>query len=324
MLLAAALSAVIVFTAGCGRSGKEAPQEGQPSAEEPQPPEAEAPLSDTVYPLTIVDSAGNEVTIEAEPQRVISLTPADTEILFAIGAGDRVKGRTDFCNYPEEAALAVSVGTSTTPNIEMILSAEPQIVLSDRMDDGVKAQLEAAGIKVALFSANSIKDTQSAILQIGQIMNQNETASQVVDAMAADLEEIWKTAARVEEPRSVFLDLGDGCSAGPGSLMDDMLNQIGAVNVAADAGIPWPQLSVEAIIEKNPDVCLFMRRTPEELNNVSGLNALDCVKNGRIRFFDAFSPEADRISRPGPRIVEGVRILAESIYPELFLGTVNK
>ena len=331
LLMTALLVLGILSLTGCGKSSApqengQAPQE-ESQAEEPQASQEEhsgaAPKEQaegtTVYPLTVTDSLGNSVTIEKRPQRIISLSPSNTETLFALGAGDRMVGRTDYCSYPEEAAQVESIGTFRTPNVELILSREPDVIFaSDYMEDNVKQQIEATGTKVIIVSSNSIAETREVILLAGQVLDLGENAAALTDTMDAQLTELKETLAARTEEKSVFVDLGSFYSAGPGSLLDDMLNQIGAVNIAADTGETWPQLSVEAIIEKNPDIYLSLYPTPEEIKAMSGISGLDCVKNDRIIFFEALSAEGDIIQRPGPRVVEGTRILAEKIYPELF------
>lgn len=272
-----------------------------------------------IYPLTVTDDFGNEVVLDEEPQRVVSLSPSATEILFAIGGGDRVVGRTDYCSYPEEASSVESIGTYTDPNTELIISREPDVVfVSDYLDDAVKNQLEAVGIQVIFFSANSVEASEADILLAGQVMNLSKEAQEVVDGMEKDLAKIQEITAGAKEKKSVFIDIGAFYSAGSGSLLDDELNKLGAVNIAADSGETWPQLSVETIIEKNPDLYISLYTSLDDLKATSGLNELDCIKNDQIVFYDGLSKEADMIQRPGPRVVEGIRLLAQDIYPELF------
>lgn len=328
LLLFSVVLVLITFSiCGCsgGSSAQDTKDENAPvTAEEPDGNEEEAQKSEeavssegsTGYPLTVVDSLGDEIVIEKEPERVVSLSPANTEILFALGAGDRVKGRTDYCTYPEEASEVESVGTYTSPNMELIIAMEPEVVFaSDYMDESVKEQVEAIGAKVIIVSANSVESVEDVILQMGQVLNLNENANKLVASMNEDLEELKSSIASQEGQKSVFVDLGDFYSAGPGSLIDDMLKQIGAVNIAESEGKAWPQLSLEAVIEKNPDIYLSLYTSPEELKKISGLNEIDCIKNDQIIFFEGLSAEADLIQRPGPRLVEGIRLLAEKIYP---------
>lgn len=273
----------------------------------------------TMYPLTVADDFGNEVVLEKEPERVVSLSPSATEILFAIGAGDKVVGRTDYCSYPEEAAQVESIGTYMDPNTELIIAREPDVVfVSDYIDEAIKTQLEAVGAGVIVFSANSVEAAEADILLAGKVLNLEDNAQAVVAGMEAEVKEVEEITAGAKAKKSVFVDIGAFYSAGPGSLLDDELNKLGAVNIAADSGETWPQLSVETIIEKNPEVYISLYTSADELKATSGLNELDCIKNDNIIYFDGLSKEADMIQRPGPRVVQGIRLLAESIYPELF------
>lgn len=318
------LSLFLVFTAislyGCSKANPNIDDSKTTAEEADKPgnskePDANETNASTTYPLTLTDSLGNEITIEKEPERVLSLSPANTEILFALGAGDRVKGRTDYCTYPEEAQQVESVGTYTSPNTELIIAMEPEVLFaSDYMEESIREQVEAAGAQVIVVSANSVQSVQDVILQMGQVLNLNENAEKLVTSMKEDLKELKDSIASEGKQKTIFVDLGDYYSAGPGSLLDDMLNQIGVVNIVGDQGKTWPQLSLEAIIEKNPDIYLSLYTSPEELKSRSGLNEIDCIKNDRIIYFDGLSPEADLIQRPGPRLVEGIQILADHIY----------
>lgn len=280
---------------------------------------AETSDAETQYPLTITDDLGNTVTIEEEPEQVVSLSPANTETLFALGAEEKIAGRTDYCNYPEEAQAVPSVGSYTSPNTELIISMSPDVIFaSDYIDDAIRSQVESAGAKVVVFAANDMESVEQDILTAGQILNRNQEAEEITQGMEEKMAGLQEILSSNTEKKSAFIDLGDYYSAGAGSLLGNMLEDIGVENVAADTGEAWPQLSVEKIIESNPDVYISLYTTPEDLKNVSGLSSLDCMKNDRIIYFDGLSPEADLIQRAGPRLAEGTRLLAEQIYPELF------
>lgn len=301
------------FMTGCGNAKSQGTDQNTPQAAGEESKDTE---KGTVYPLTVTDSLGNEVTIEKEPARVISLSPANTEILFALDASERVKGRTDYCSYPEEAAEIASIGTYTAPNTELIISMEPDVIFaSDYIDDNIRKQVEAAGAKVIVFSANTVEGVQDVILQAGEILDLKENAEKLVDSMDTGLKEIQDALAAKKETKSICIDIGSFYSAGPGSLLDDMLDKLDVENIAADTNEAYPQLSVETIIEKDPDIYLSLYPTVDELKETSGLSDLDCIKNDHIIFYEALSDEADMIQRPGPRVVEGMRLLAEQIYP---------
>ena len=335
LLLAGILSVTAVLAAGCGsgksssNSGEEGENTVSAGSENAGSNSASSSGSSdnaegdekgtTVYPLTVEDDLGNDVIIEEEPERVVSLSPANTETLFALGAGERIVGRTDYCSYPEEAAEVESVGTYTAPNTELIISLSPDVVFaSDYIDDAVRDQVEEAGAKVVVFSANDVKSVEKNIETAGQILNLNEKAQELTESMTAELEELKDVIAEGGAEKSAFIDLGSYYSAGTGSLLGNMLNDLSVRNIAEDTGETWPQLSLEKIIESDPDIYISLFTSPEELKQTSGLNDLDCIKNGNIIYFEGLSPEADMIQRAGPRIVEGTKLLAEKIYPELF------
>lgn len=335
VMLTLMLSAAAVFAAGCGGNAEETDHTQEESTEgfqaegtedaEDSVSEGQSDSTDggeTQYPLTVTDDLGNSVTIEKEPQRVISLSPANTETLFALGADEKIVGRTDYCTYPEEAAEVDSIGSYTSPNTELIISLSPDVIFaSDYIDDAVREQVENAGAKVIVFTANDLESVEQDILTAGQVLNQNQEAADLVNGMESDMEEIQGILAAKTEAKSAFIDLGDYYSAGPGSLLGSVLDDIGVENVVADTGEAWPQVSVEKIIESDPDVYISLFTAPEELKQVAGLSSLDCIQNDQIIYYDGLSPEADLIQRAGPRLVEGMRLLAEQIYPELFSQT---
>ena len=330
------LSLTLVLSAGCGSKTESAgDSEGSTSVSTSGEAGAEAAdtsagsdsessdtsgtAEETTYPLTITDDLGTEVTIEEEPERVVSLSPANTETLFAIGAGEKVVGRTDYCDYPEEAAEVESIGSYSSPNTELILSMTPDVVFaSDYIDDSIRSQIEDTGAKVIVFAANDVDSVKKDIELAGQILNLNEGAQEVTETMTQEMDELQEILAGRTEDKSAFIDLGMYYSAGEGSLLGNMLDDIGVTNVAADTGEMWPQLSVEKIIEANPDVYISLYTTAEELQQTSGLQDMDCIKNGAIIYYEGTSQEASMIQRSGPRLVEGTRLLAEQIYPELF------
>ena len=306
---------VCLLAAGCGTDPSQNTQE-EPAQEQEQTQEASG---QTQYPLTITDDLGNEVTIEKEPQRVLSLSPSNTETLFALGADARPVGRTDYCSYPEEAQEVPTIGSYASPNTELIISMTPDVIFaSDYIDDSIRSQVENAGAKVIVFSANDIESVEQNILTAGQVLNLNEEAKEITDGMEADLADLQETLSNREEECSAFIDLGEYYSAGEGSLLGNMLDDIGVENIAADTGETWPQLSVEKIIESNPDVYISFFTAPEDLKKVPGLADLDCIQQDRILYFESLSPDSDKIQRAGPRLVEGTRLLAEKIYPDLF------
>lgn len=212
-----------------------------------------------------------------------------------------------------------SVGSYSSPNTELIISMDADVIFaSDYMDDSIRSQVENAGAKVIIFAANDMESVESDILTAGQVLNRNDKAKEITDNMEKEMTDLREILSANTEEKSAFIDLGDYYSAGEGSLLGNMLEDIGVRNIAADTGEAWPQLSVETIIEADPDVYISLYTSPEELKQVPGLSSLDCIQNDQIIYYDGLFPEADLIQRAGPRLAEGTRLLAEQIYPELF------
>lgn len=259
---AAALLAGLVFAAGCGRTSGADTEGKKPqteetaareeaageTAEEMEDQAQDGTVEETQYPLTVTDDLGNEVVIEAEPERIVSLSPANTETLFALGAGEQLVGRTDYCSYPQEAAEVPSVGSYSSPNTELIISMDADVIFaSDYMDAAIRSQVENAGAKVIIFAANDLESVEADILLAGRVLNRNEEAKEITDGMEAEMAELEEILSANTVEKSAFVDLGDYYSAGEGSLLGSMLEDIGVRNIAAATGEAWPQLSVETI-----------------------------------------------------------------------------
>ncbi len=278
-----------------------------------------ATTGDTSYPVTIADGAGGEVTITQEPTRVVSLSPANTEIVFALGAGAKLVGRTAYDNYPAEAAQVPSIGEFASPNVEKIIAASPDLVLaSDFINDDIKKQIEASGAKVLLFSPNDITGIEKTIVDIGKVLNTNDKAKEVTTDMTTQYNNIVATAKKASTQKSVFIDLGSYYTAGPDSLLNSMLVDLNAKNIAGDAESAWPQLSAEKIISANPDVYISLYTKEADLKKVAGFDKLNAFKNNAVYVYGPLSEQADLMQRSGPRIVDGLALMAKDIYPDLF------
>lgn len=273
--------------------------------------------AETTYPLTITDDFGNEVTFDEAPEKIISVAPSNTEVLFALGLGEKVVGVTEYCNYPEEATTKEKVGGYAGPNTEAILDLEPDVVFGEFIPDDVKLLLEGAGVKVFGLSAVSIEDVYNNINTIGQVTNTNENSQKIIDQMKEKKQEVIDTISQVEK-KSVFVDIGGFYSAGPNSFMNDMLSIINVENIAGDAETAWPQLNIEQIIEKNPQVYISLYTSAEDIKAIEGFQAIDAVANDNIYVLPFGTVENDIIQRPGPRCIDGLEVLAKTIYPEAF------
>jgi iron complex transport system substrate-binding protein len=285
---------------------------------------AKAPEKATPGPVSVVDDAGRTVEIAKTPQRIISLAPSNTEILFALGLGDKVVGVTDFCDYPEEAKAIEKVG-GIEPNMEKIVALKPDLVLAI---GGSPAQVEKAtemeklGLAVLVLEPADIEGIMANIELVGKATGAEKEASELVAEMRKRLNNITaKTKGAKSKPKVFFeLDATDPSkpyTPGPGSFIDALITLAGGSNIGASAKMQWAQLSTEEIIAQDPEVIVLGDAnygvTAEMVKARPGWSVITAVKNGAIYPIDDVL-----ISRPGPRIIDGLEALARIIHPELF------
>ena len=280
-----------------------------------------AAAAESTFPITVVDSNGQEVVFEAPPQRIISFSPAMTETLFALGVGDRIVATDDFSDYPPEAEGVPKVGGAFNINLERVAELEPDLVF---LSFGRFApDVEELGIRV-LFQEPS--ETLSGVLEeiqsMGRIVGRAGEAEELTRAMEARIQAVRDKVATVEQGPLVFYELDPLLyTAGPASFIGSLFIILNAQNVADEAGGDFPQLSAEVIIQRDPEVIMLadsaqftpQKETPETVAARPGWDSIRAVKQGRIY---AVSPSL--VSRPGPRIVLGLEELAALLYPDLF------
>lgn len=306
---AAALMALVVVLAltGCGSAS-------QPS-EPTTPPPATAQAS---FPVTITDDAGRTVTVEAAPERIVSLAPANTEILFALGLGDKVVGVTSYDDYPTEVADIAKVGDFTGPNIEAVAAADPDLVVATTgVQSDAITRLEELGATVIAVDPQSIAGVYENITEVGQVTGAVAAAEELVAEMKEQAEEVSAAIADAEKV-TAFIEIGQDplFTAGTGTLINELLEAAGGENVVSDAGyVPY---SVEQLVEADPAVYMATKGTmsdPDALDSRAGYAELSAIKNDRVIILDD-----NLVTRPGPRVVEGLRQIAEGLHPSIFGG----
>jgi iron complex transport system substrate-binding protein len=310
LVLVATVILAIIFLAGCG-----CPAPVPPTVEPTSAPTAAA----TEAAITVEDGVGNVLTFESAPQRIISLAPNHTEVLYALGLGDRVVGVTEYCNYPPEAAEKPKVGDFVNTDLELVVGLEPDLVLATTMHmaETVPA-IQERGIPVFVLDPQSVDNVLEEISILGQITGQEAVADALIADMQARIDAVQERVKDAPRPR-VFWELGPELfTVGPDTFVNDLIVLAGGENVAADADTPWPQLSVEAIILKDPDVIVLADhnygQTVEMVKERPGWEDIAAVKEGSI----VEIANDDIVSRPGPRLVEGIEFLAQALHPDLF------
>lgn len=279
-------------------------------------------VEEVSFPVEIEDSFGNKVTIESEPTKIVSLAPSNTEVLFALGLGDKVVGVTSYCNYPEEATTKEVIGSYKQFNLERIVELNPDLVLiSGSGEEEDNKILRDAGIKVLGFEPKSIGDVMKDIELIGKATGNSEKANEVIGAMEDKKNEILDKV-KGQEPVRVFYEIWSDplMGAGKGSFMDELITLSGGKNIADDADGAYPTYDLEQLIERNPEVYLAAKgmedMTVESIKTRAGYDAITAVKNDRVYLFEG--NEADIVSRAGTRIIEALELVAKAIYPEVF------
>jgi len=262
------------------------------------------------------DVLNREVEIIGTPQRAISLTPAVTEILFELGLGEKVVGVTEFCNYPEAAQGKPAMGDFANPNIELIVAAEPHIVfVAAGVQVEIIERLEQLGITVFCLDAESVHQVIANIRITGEIMGVSEAAQILANEMQ-DRVDIVVSKVQGQERPVVFFEIWDEplMTAGPDSFIHNLIELAGGQNLAADTGSRFPQLSMEILFERDPDVYIATDfHVQSDIMARPRYENLTAVRTERVHTIDD-----DLVTLPGPRIVLGLEEMARIIHPELF------
>ncbi len=285
---------------------------------------AEAPQVSEPKPISVVDDAGRTVEMAETPQRIISLAPSNTEILFALDLGNKVVGVTDFCDYPEEAQAIEKVG-GLEYNLEKIVALDPDLVLAI---GGSPAQVEKAtemeklDLTVLVLEPGDVEGIMDNIELVGKATGAEKEADELVAQMRTRFDDITAKAKGAASSPKVFFELdatdpSKPYTPGPGSFIDALITLAGGSNIGASAKMQWVQLSTEDIIAQDPDIIVLGDAnygvTVEMVKERPGWGVISAVQN------DAIYPIDDvLVSRPGPRIIDGLESLARIIHPELF------
>ena len=295
---------------------------------QPQPPAAAAPAA-TALPagapagnsaVTITDMAGREITLAEPATRVVALTAADCEILYALGAGDLLVGRGEYCDYPAAVLEVPSVQSGYETNLEQILALEPQVLLMAMMAQPEEhvAALEAAGVRVVVSDAQDIPGVYTAIEMIGALLGRETEAAGMIDSMKAAFSELAEGAGGDGEKTVYFevspLEYGLW-TAGADTFMNEIAELLGLRNAFADVS-GWAEISEEQVLERNPDyivtISMYFGEGPtpvEEILGRAGWQNVTAVKNGAILHLGN-----NELSRPSYRLVDGARALYQFVY----------
>jgi iron complex transport system substrate-binding protein len=277
-----------------------------------------------VFLLAGCDKGAPPAAPDARPLRILSLTPNITEILFAMGLGDKVVGRSTYCNYPPEAAALPAVGDTMQVGLEKIIRLEPTVAFMVTRRDDVPKRLEGLGIRTVKLQSDRMDQALESIRTIGRETGRPEAAQALIDRIEADLAAVRRRVAGLPRPKVLFaFPMTVGSSrimvAGRGTFVDELLTTAGAENAYPEKA-DWPTVGPQQVIAMAPDVVIINATgedaPPDRVEAIrrawQSLTSVPAVARGRVHILtETF------LTIPGPRVGQAARLLAETIHPEL-------
>ncbi len=338
LLLVAALAVLLagaLFLTGCGSdegtddtATTAAPATSSTAAGADQTTSS-APTETTVaqpeaatFPVTVTDDKGTSVTISAEPMRIVSTAPANTETLFALGLAERIVGVTSLDDYPPEAADIEKVGDFTV-NTEAVMALSPDLVVGYAGNEEALAPVTSAGAAVLILDPVNLEQIYANIKLVGTATGAQAKAAELVEGLKTEIKAITDATAGAASSPKVFYALDNTLwTAGPGSFVDELLTMVNATNVGSMGGAdsaavqPYYQFAPEQLVAADPDIILLPNTayaSVDEFVSDPRFADLRAVKEGNVVLIDDVI-----ITRPGPRIGQGLLALATAVHPEAF------
>jgi iron complex transport system substrate-binding protein len=276
----------------------------------------------------MTDGLSRTISLQGPAQRVVSLAPSNTEILFAVGAGVQVVSRDEFSDYPPEAASLPSIGGSMGKyNTEEIVNLKPDLVLASELNTAEQVKsLEDLGLTVFyLKNPNDLEEMYSNLQTVAQLTGHTQETATLIESLMKRVAAVTEKVGALPEDQKplVFYEIDSSdpnapYTSGPGTFIDYLIKEAGGKNAGDALGAPYGQLSLEQLLVENPDIILLGDYTwggvkPEDVAKRAGWDKLKAVKDGKVFTFDD-----NLVSRPGPRNVDGLEALAKLLHPDLF------
>ena len=259
------------------------------------------------------DDFGDTLLLRGAPRRIVSLNPSTTELLFAIGAGGRLVGRTTYDRWPEAALAIPDLGAGLRPNVESVLAARPDLVLLYASDDNRDAarRLRAAGVATAAYRVDRIADFRRVTLALGGLTGDSIAARATVDSVGATIDRVRAATASLPRP-TVFWPLYDQplLATGGGSFLNELIDVAGGTNIYAFLADPSPRITVEDLLQRDPEVILLSPESRARYLADPRWSALRAVRGNRLLAVDT-----TLVFRPGPRLGEAARSVARLLHP---------
>ena len=270
---------------------------------------------------TFIDEVGREVTFSFPPQRIVSLAPNITEILFRLGLDEEIVGVSIHCNFPEKAKSKVRVGSYISLDFEKITSLRPDLIIATGAGNtrDMVDRLGKLGFHSYVIYPKNFDDILKSILHIGQVVNRDKEAKQITEEMRKRSQRVIELTKDLPRPK-VFIQIADApiVTVGKGSFADDLIRLAGGENIAGKEKEVYPRFGMEEILIRSPEVIVISSMNPKGdyqkiLQEWNRWKTIPAVKNGWIHLIDS-----DLIDRPSPRIIDGLEELARVLHPEKF------
>jgi cobalamin transport system substrate-binding protein len=276
----------------------------------------------TAPALVVTDGTGRSVTLVAPPRRIVSLVPGVTEMLFAIGAEDRLVGRTDFCDYPPAARAKPSVGGMVSPSLEILVALKPDLVVATNSgnSDETRVQLERLRIPLYLVDPHGLSDVLRTVERLGELAERRARAAEVVAGLERRVRAVEARVAARPRPRVLYVVWPEPLIVpGRGAAVTELIGLAGGESVSANGPEGYPRYSVEAAVAGAPEVIILARHgagtAPYAREKWERFAGLPAIRAGRLHAVDG-----DLFHRFGPRVVDALEILARLLHPEAFAG----
>ena len=276
--------------------------------------------SSVAFPVTITDDDGQQVTIDAPPQRIVTFAPSMTETVYALGLGDRLVGVSGkYDDYPAAAKHVQEIGGAgefgVDPNVEEVVALEPDLFLTIEGGDQWKQTLRDLGVPVVTLNATDLPDLLSDIRAVGSITGATEAADALTADMQSRADEVTAAVEAAGGPVSCFFEVyyPPLTTIGPNTFIYDLLERAGCDPTTAGAKTDYPTWSVEKLIAGQPAVYLATAesaKSPEAVASRLGFDAISAVAGGAVALVDS-----DLVTRPGPRVIEGLEALEAALHP---------
>lgn len=267
----------------------------------------------------VTDEAGRRVRVPVRPSRIVTLAPNLTEIVYAVGAGDRLVGNTTYCDYPAEAKQVAKVGDTLKPDIERIIALRPQLVLVSTASqlEAFTKQLDEQGIAVYVTDPRSLEGVFQSLKTLGELLGEAEQSEKLVTELRARASAV-EEAVKQSQPVRVFYQVSAAplYTIGREAFLTDLIRRAGGQSVTADVPGAFPRYSDEAALATQPEAIIMSVDSSMDQSNAKPAPSLE--KSPAVRNEKVYGINGDLLSRPGPRLVEGLEQMARVLHPEAF------